>query len=315
MNSKLTRNFGIALFACLPAVTFAAETNPAHVKKVLLIGIDGCRVDCLTEKNSPTIAGLAASGTFAANAYAGGNLETPSQQATFSGPGWSTILTGVWTDKHHVKGNDFKGNDLAPGGHPHFFSLLKQEKPALKLASAVSWTEIDTFIVAPVRKDFAFTFAGDYKGDMHRPSDATVQKQLVDRLAKADDDLTFVHYGQCDGAGHKLGFSAKVPEYLVSLANVDAYIAADIATIKARKTYANEDWLVVITTDHGGKGKSHGSQAEECRHIFIIANGPGVAAKKIPGFIPQAAVAPTVAGWIGVTPKAAWGWETTSIIK
>ena len=45
-------------------------------------------------------------------------------------------------------------------------------------------------------------------------------------------------------------------------------------------------------TDHGGKGRNHGAQNEECRHIFIIANGPGVAAKKIMTFTPQAAVAP-----------------------
>ena len=298
----------------LVALAAAVSAQAAHVKKVLVIGIDGCRVDALSEAHSPTLWNLARTGRFAPHAYAGGDLGKATQQPTVSGPGWSTILTGGWTDRHNVKDNAFKNTNLAPDKYPHFVVRLREAKPELKAASVVSWTAIDTFIVGPSRKSFAYTFAGDYEGDMHRPSDATVQEKLQARLTGNDDDVLFVHYGQCDGAGHKLGFGPKFPEYLVSLANIDKYVAEDLAAIRARKTAANEDWLILVTTDHGGKGRNHGAQNDECRTIFVIANGPGVAPAKVPEFVPQTVIAPTVADWFGIAPKPEWGW-TKSFLK
>ena len=43
---------------------------------------------------------------------------------TVSGPGWSSMLTGVWADKHGVHDNSFKGANYAK--HPHFFHWLHQ---------------------------------------------------------------------------------------------------------------------------------------------------------------------------------------------
>lgn len=45
-----------------------------------------------------------------------------------------------------------------------------------------------------------------------------------------------------------------------------------IASIEARKTYAAEDWLILITTDHGGVGGGHGGSSFEERMTFIISN-------------------------------------------
>ncbi len=35
----------------------------------------------------------------------------------------------------------------------------------------------------------------------------------------------------------------------------------------------SEDWLVIVSTDHGGMKKGHGSCLPSNRHIFIIAEG------------------------------------------
>lgn len=311
MNRIFLRLLALATLVTLGASAHAAE----RVKKVIIFGIDGCRTDAITPDIAPTLSELAAKGRFTTNGYTGGEIGTKSQQVTFSGPGWSTILTGVWTDKHGVKGNDFKGAALTADKHPHFFTLLKKENPKLKLASLVCWSAIDKFIVAPVRTDFAFTYDAGWGGMIHEEGDAKLNPQVDERLEKADDDLTFVHYGEVDGAGHRYGFSPKVFEYRTALMRVDAYIAKNLATLRARKTYANEDWLILVTTDHGGKGRSHGSQDEIVRRIFVIANGPGVAPEKIPSFVPQACIAPTVAEWMGVAPKPEWGWEAKSFLK
>ena len=45
-----------------------------------------------------------------------------------------------------------------------------------------------------------------------------------------------------------------------------------IEAVEARKTYDTEDWLIIITTDHGGNGTGHGGPSFEERMTFIISN-------------------------------------------
>ena len=45
-----------------------------------------------------------------------------------------------------------------------------------------------------------------------------------------------------------------------------------IEAIKARETYDTEDWLIIITSDHGGIGTDHGSASIQERMTFIVAN-------------------------------------------
>jgi predicted AlkP superfamily pyrophosphatase or phosphodiesterase len=314
MKSTSLRLLFFAFLSFVPAL-HAADSPGGRVRKTLVIGIDGCRVDCLTKKAAPALSELADGGRFAVQAYAGGPLGTKAEQPTVSGPGWCTILTGVWVDKHGVRGNDFKANNLSPDKYPHFFYRLKGEVPALRLASSTGWDAIENHIVSPVKDSFAFRFKGDGSGDHHEKGDAQVQEQLKKRLTGENDDLLFVHYDQCDGAGHKYGFGPKIPQYLQAIGSVDKLVAEDVALIKARKSYANEDWLILVTTDHGGEGRNHGAQSELCRTIFVIANGPGIEARKIRSPVSQSCIAPTVADWFSIPVKPAWGWETSSFLK
>jgi hypothetical protein len=41
--------------------------------------------------------------------------------------------------------------------------------------------------------------------------------------------------------------------------------------IAARPSRNEEDWLVILTADHGGKGRIHGGQSPEERAVFILA--------------------------------------------
>ena len=66
-------------------------------KKLLFIGIDGCRADALEVANTPVMDGLIQNGFYIDNALCSIN-----GQPTFSGPGWSSMITGVWMDIHGV---------------------------------------------------------------------------------------------------------------------------------------------------------------------------------------------------------------------
>ncbi|NED89156.1 alkaline phosphatase family protein, partial [Streptomyces sp. SID11233] len=78
---------------------------------VLLVGIDGALLSRTAAAGTPRLDALRASGVTATSL-----LYSEPLAPTLSGPGWSTILTGVWPDKHKVRDNDFTGRrfDLYP---------------------------------------------------------------------------------------------------------------------------------------------------------------------------------------------------------
>src|SRR5271163_4911257 len=102
-------------------------------------------------------------------------------------------------------------------------------------------------------------------------TDAEVARDAVEVLAQPALDVLFVHFDDVDGAGHGKGFHPIVPEYLKAIAKTDEYVGALLKALRQRPTFASEDWLILVSTDHGGSGKSHGKNTPEHRTIFLIA--------------------------------------------
>ena len=79
----------------------------------------------------------------------------------------------------------------------------------------------------------------------------------------------------CDYAGHGTGFSNKSPAYVQAFLDSDSYALRLIDAVKARANYADEDWLIIICTDHGGdEGGGHGSPLPAHRQVFIASDKP-----------------------------------------
>jgi len=279
--------------------------SPFQNRHVLVIGIDGVRPDALQRADAPHLQALVDNGVLSLQSVAGGDLGTPSQQQTSSGPGWSSILTGVWTDKHGIRNNDFTGDryDL----YPHFFQRLKECEPAAYLSSIVSWNPIDTSIVTPVD---AYT---DYRakgiGSTAIARDRSVRDKAVAHLQTEDPDVLFLHFDQVDGAGHANGFSSGTASYLSAISSMDSLIGDVLEAVDARPNRQDEDWLVIVTTDHGGIGTSHGGQTPDERKIFFLVSGDTtsrIASDLKPGHV---AVPPTVFEYLGEPIEEAWEWE------
>ncbi len=77
-----------------------------------------------------------------------------------------------------------------------------------------------------------------------------------------------------DHAGHANGFSPDVAPYTSAIEGVDSYLEIVFDGIRSRQTYSDEDWLIIITTDHGGTGFSHGGNSSEEEIIFFIVHHP-----------------------------------------
>jgi bisphosphoglycerate-independent phosphoglycerate mutase (AlkP superfamily) len=72
--------------------------------------------------------------------------------------------------------------------------------------------------------------------------------------------------------GHRYG---KSPELDTAIAILDRQIQKLTQAIAYREKRFNEDWLVVITTDHGRDketGKDHGGQSDSERNTWLVMN-------------------------------------------
>ena len=288
--------FQLVLLVLLVAVN-ASQSAEQKSKHALVIGIDGVLVDGLHAAATPVMDSLAASGAFSWDAFAGGLAGQPSQQATSSGPGWSSILAGVWLDKHNVPNNDFSEPNYDQ--YPHFFQRIKESRPDAYLSSIVNWTPINDKILR----------AEDYQA---RGDDAAVADLASAHLTEQNPDVLFLHFDEVDGAGHKNGYYADIPAYTKAIARVDSLVGAVLAGLKKRTTFENEEWLIMITTDHGGRKKGHGGQSPEERRIFIIANGPGIKTGVVSPGPGHVVVPSTVCAFLGIPIKKTWGWEGTA---
>ncbi|MBP7948795.1 MAG: alkaline phosphatase family protein [Verrucomicrobiales bacterium] len=295
------------------------SATPFNGKRVLFVGIDGLRSDALRKAigtgMAPHLKALVDSGTVTWNAFAGGHpAPSATSQPTISGPGWTSLLTGTWMDRHHVNGNSSPAYDepATDGSYlvsqaPAFARRLKDAEPAASVVSIASWDWIEDYFVAA--QPAAFSWHGKGIGGTYAVRDQSVADQAQARLGSSDPDVLLLHFDQVDGAGHAGGYSPDNAAYLNAVANVDAHIGTVLAAIKARPQHAAEQWLTIVSTDHGGTGTGHGGQTPGERTIFLIASGPGVAVGRVTGeIIGQPALAHTVFKHLGVAVNPAWQW-------
>lgn len=266
--------------------------------RLLVIGMDGCRPDALAAAKTPHLDALIEDGAFSNHTQILG--ERYRKNDTVSGPGWSSFLTGVWADKHGVQDNSFEGKNYE--AFPHFFKHVKAKWPDARTGSFVNWEPIDTHIVEAADVRVVHPSKG---ADGYTETDTLLAREASQFLSEGEPHVAMVYFGAIDETGHAFGFHPDVPKYIRAIETIDEHVGEVIAAMKRRANYAKENWLVVVSTDHGGKDKGHGGghDVPEILTTFLIVSGP--AATK--GTIDQ----PTHIVDVSVTGLAHLGVETS----
>ncbi len=293
------RRLSLGCYACLCWLVLACTPSTPN-PKVLLIGLDGVRVDILAQAHTPNIDALAESGLFSDAAWTG--------EETVSGPGWSSMVIGVWADKHGVYDNDFTENTYAL--YPDFLTRLEQVDPTFNTFAVLDWPPLGEHVdggpLISDAIDVKITFDGEELG--YDVTDSLSVLAAIDQLTNADPDATFVYLGYIDIVGHDT--SSLDPLYLAAVEAADRQVGQLIAAIRERATYQDEDWLILVSTDHGRRDDGgHGGQSLEERTIFYLASGTLPLADDRPDgpFIVDVAV--TALDHLGVTVDPAWGLD------
>ncbi|GAA3118847.1 alkaline phosphatase family protein [Streptosporangium carneum] len=247
----------------LPEAPPEVPDGPDGTKKdkLLVIGLDGALLDKIGEADAPNLKELVAKGTAAPSPL----YSSPMAQ-TSSGPGWSTIATGVWPDKHNVRDNDFTSPRY--DAYPDFMTRLEKADPSFSTFVVASWGPINNTVFG-AKVDVRLNGGADY--------DEGTTRKAVSYIKDNSPDATFVQLDNIDGAGHSTGPDS--PAYLKAIKDADAQVGRILQAVRSRPSYAQENWLTMVTADHGHKtGGDHGGSDPRERSTFVIAQGADIPA-------------------------------------
>ncbi len=247
--------------------------------KVLILGIDGCRRDALLACPHPAFRQLLAEGTLFANHDILG--PRPTTADTVTNPSWTTMLTGVFADRHGVLDNGHTYREQARA--PTLFQRVRAVRPNARTAAYVCWPPLETLLFPAPIDHCHVALPEDKDFDLR---DADTLRRTVAELRDETPAALFVYLGDVDEVGHQFGFHPTVARYMAALSKTGERVGAILAALQARPRFAAEDWLVLLSTDHGGRGKDHGGCANypEVRKTFLLCRGgrfkPGVRSER-----------------------------------
>jgi hypothetical protein len=267
MNPRLREFVGTVLASAAFSGICSADN------RVLVIGIDGAGGSYTQTADTPYLDSLASQGAVRYDwLNEAALIANPPETYGASGVNWATINTGASAASHGVSNNTFIGNNFATV--PHWFKHINDHDPTLFTASIVSWSPINEQIVPNEYADLELQFTGT-----QAIKDALVRDAVVDLLNTGDPDAIFVHFDQVDAAGHS--FSWGSDQYFAAIEIVDGLIGDMTAALGARPGVVDgsEDWLVMVSADHGGAPGSFihvASQGPSNWEVPFIISGPSV---------------------------------------
>ncbi len=243
-------------------------------KKCIVIGFDGTRADMMTqysEHEKSAIGEIMAANGHAKLMYCGG-VQWPAEntQKTSTAPGWCSILTGCWADSHGIYTN-YVPKSLEKKS---LFLTLLEDNIVDSTKFCVSWNghfNNETCTYYP-EKQYAEA-NGMNAAYVDTADDDGTYKNVVSDVSSANcTDFLFCIFEECDHVGHQTNFTPENFGYIDAFENDDEYAYGILEAIKSRATYDTEDWLILITTDHGGYLDEHGGATKQERYTFVISN-------------------------------------------
>ncbi|OBH14779.1 alkaline phosphatase family protein [Mycolicibacter sinensis] len=239
---------------------------------VLLFGTDGTNLDKILEHAYNDDSGfkmLMDRGVTGATSIIG--------HQTMSTPSWSTILTGVWDDKHGVVSNVYRPEPYTTW--PSVFNLIEYHKP-----------EIDTTVISGRGLFTEMASTGGYPADniigitggsTSAETDALVTEETISRILATTtnpniDTFMFAYQSQVDQAGHS--FSGGSQEYAQAVINVGANFKQILEAVAQAEAATGDKWTIIAVTDHGhqqtvtlpGFSLGHGFQSPNETSSFVM---------------------------------------------
>jgi predicted AlkP superfamily pyrophosphatase or phosphodiesterase len=224
---------------------------------VVLISVDGLRPDAISRFNAETLTRLMREGSYTLQA----TTILPSKTL----PSHTSMLTGQPPEVHRVRWNNVLSVNKTRLQASTVFGALRHE--GFATAAFFSKPKFTT-LQQPGSLDYSQA-PGGWWGQWS--SDRTVG-DAAKYLVTDRPNFLFVHFGDTDRAGHDSGWMSS--PYGEAVRRVDRAIATLLAA--ADQTFGKDRFTVIVTADHGGHDRDHGSDDPRDVTIPWIAWGAGV---------------------------------------
>ena len=217
----------------------AVASNAASLQNVVIISIDALHPAALNAETTPTIYREMRQGAYTLDGRSTNppkTLISHTAMLTGLGPDKSGRLDSQWQPGEPTIECKTIFNSAKQNGFQTGFYYSKQRLGYLvnEAVDVYRWSRDDAI-------DLAEAFVG-----------------------KPGRHFVFLHVSGLDFVGPEHGWLS--PEYMQELSYIDEYLTPFIQLVKAQKNY-----LIIITSDHGGHDKIHGSQhPEDFRLPFVI---------------------------------------------
>jgi predicted AlkP superfamily pyrophosphatase or phosphodiesterase len=253
MGKRILFFITILIACCAPS--FAQQ----KIKHVVLIGVDGMGAYAFKKAKLPVMQSMMQQGSW--------SLEARTVLPSSSAANWASMNMGAGPELHGFTTWGSKSPDMPSrvldeyGMFPSIAGLLRKSRPQSEIGFIYEWDGIGyLFPKAAVNKD------------LNCDGDVALTNAVVEYIETKKPNFLFVHLHDVDSVGHTVGHDT--PEYYASVERTDAHIGEILKSIE-RAGIADET-LVLVTADHGGIKKGHGSISMAEMQIPWIVVGPGI---------------------------------------
>ena len=250
------------------------------MKKVILILVDGMRPDALD----------ACGHTFVGDALAHGThfLDAETVMPSVTLPCHMSLFHSVPATRHGILSNTY-----VPQVRPVKGLCEVLASAGKTCATFYNWEELKD-ITRPGSLEYSCFISGGKHG--YENANDVLTKEATRHYLEYRPDFTFLYLGWTDAAGHDKGWMSA--EYLRA-------VKGSWQNISEICRVADEDTLVIITADHGGHGRIHGTEMHEDMTIPIISYNPGLpSCSRSGGSIID--IAPTICDYLDVASDPDW---------
>ncbi|MBQ7792660.1 MAG: alkaline phosphatase family protein, partial [Clostridia bacterium] len=164
-----------------------------------------------------------------------------------------------------------------------------------KNAFFYNWEELRD-LARPDSLMHSYFYSGHQEG-WYETANKKVTDAALSYIAEEKPDFVFLYLGWTDEAGHKYGWMTEDYMHAVKESWKD---------IKRVTDAFSDEYTVIVTADHGGHDRSHGTDMPEDMTIPVFFMGERFPENKTIENVSILDLAPTIATLLGAEPDAEW---------